>query len=108
MPLGTVFLDQAVVGLALSWHLLRRSLALQEVQGNAALATVISTRPTVRGAGPLRVCQQVLNSHASRRAERGMPQEFHLSFRSGPPSSASRRLSCWWTTTTSPSNRMVR
>jgi hypothetical protein len=66
-----------VVGLALSWHLLRRSLALQEVQGTAALATVISTRPTVRGAGPLRVCQQVLNSHASRRAERGMPQESH-------------------------------
>jgi hypothetical protein len=68
------------VGLALSWHLLRRSLALQEAQGNAALATVISTRPTVRGAGPLRVCQQVLNSHASRRAERDAAR-IHPSFR---------------------------
>jgi hypothetical protein len=42
MPAGQSSWIRRSMGLALSWHLLRRSLALQGAARNAALATVIS------------------------------------------------------------------
>ena len=80
MPPGWSSWIRRLVGLALSRHLLRRSLALQESQGNAALATVISASPTARGAEA--TASMPARAELARvRAERGMPQEFTLSFR---------------------------
>jgi hypothetical protein len=43
MPPGQTSWIRRSVGLALSWHLLRRALAVQGTAGRTALATVIST-----------------------------------------------------------------
>lgn len=51
MPPGRSSWIRRSVGLALSRQLLRRSLALRQAQGNAALATVISKRPMAGDAG---------------------------------------------------------
>lgn len=51
MPPGRSSWIRRSIGLALSRHLLRRTLALQEAQGKSALATVISTRPMAGDAG---------------------------------------------------------